>query len=822
MATIQGVYVALFGRPADPFGLAYWKGVTDDGADLSKIGDLAQTQEYQDRFVGQSNAQVVNAIYQSLFGRNADVAGLTFWVNGLSSGEFTINDVAIRILDGAQGSDKTIIDTKVAAADAFTASIDTAEEIIKYDGNAAAQIGRDFLAGVTTTAPTQAEVDAAVAAVVSGGGVVTDFTLTPGIDVIPGTAGNDTIIGGVGGAAGNTLGAADVINGGAGTDTFKFISEGAADVSVTPNLTSVEKLSLQSAVDAGKTTTLNLINATGVEEIWNERSTAALNVTNVQELATVGVKGEVAAAYNVAFKNSLASGTDDSVTIALDGATIAALGVSGGAAGYAEFETLNFVAAGKSTVTALNDANGAALNATKAVNVEGEGSLTVTNALSNTVTSIDASKNSGGVTFTVGTGSGAQNIKGGSGNDTFKLGGTLTTADVVDGGEGKNTVGVTVGSTLVTGLQVTNFQTLDIGGADANANTYDLSKLAGITTLKVGSAINSTGGSDVIINNLAKGAGIEINNYLGTALADGLVVNVKDAGAGSPNDAIDVVVKGLSAITTTGILDINDIETVTISADKSSAVGNVVHTVTDLTADEALTVKVGNGSAGLTITNLNAKSLVLFDATEATKAVSVTTNDAFTATNGVAFKLGAGADTLDLTGSTVAGGDFYITGGAGGDKITLTAAASEIEHLVYTTAADSQAGKTEAGATQYDVITNFNAAGGNPFDKIDLSAFNIAAGQQSAFVKAPGTAITDTGLVAGADQLNFFINAGTKYGVAVVSALDVDGNTGGALAGNFIYVDVNGDGNFNAADDLTIAIVGGNAADIVNNSFTFA
>src|SRR5690606_25417424 len=105
---------------------------------LSLIGDLAQTQEYQDRFEGQSYAQVVNSIYQSLFNRGADVAGLAFWVNGLTSGEFTVNDVAIRILDGAQGSDKTRVETKVAAADAFTASLDTAEEIVAYDGNAAA------------------------------------------------------------------------------------------------------------------------------------------------------------------------------------------------------------------------------------------------------------------------------------------------------------------------------------------------------------------------------------------------------------------------------------------------------------------------------------------------------------------------------------------------------------------------------------------------------------------------------------------------------------------------------------------------------------
>jgi hypothetical protein len=52
MASIQGIYVALFGRPADPTGLDHWNEVTNGGADLANIGDLTGTAEYQDRFTG--------------------------------------------------------------------------------------------------------------------------------------------------------------------------------------------------------------------------------------------------------------------------------------------------------------------------------------------------------------------------------------------------------------------------------------------------------------------------------------------------------------------------------------------------------------------------------------------------------------------------------------------------------------------------------------------------------------------------------------------------------------------------------------------------
>ena len=662
------------------------------------------------------------------------------------------------------------------------------------------------------------------------------ITLTANIDNIVGTSGNDTVIGGSGGAgSASTLGSADVINGGAGTDTMKITTEGATvgGLTVTPNLTSMEKVEVQALTTTG--TTVNMVNATGTTEIWNVRSTDALTVTNVQEAATVGLKGNVGAnAYRVGFKDSLASGTADSVNVALeDAVTTGGLGF-GGMTAANEFETINIAATGTNSINQLQQSGGAALAATKTVNVTGAGKVTVTNALAATVTSVDASANKGGVSFDL-TATGAVTAKGGSGADTFQMGASLTTTDVLTGGDGTDIIGVTLGNTLVTGLQVTGFETLDVGGGNAAgavalANSYDLSKLAGITTLKVGSAINADGGANDVttINNLAKGAGVEINAALGSGALDQLVINVKDAGAGSPNDSINVLVKGAAAVVTTGDLDINDIETVTLTADKATATGAVTHTISNLIADEALTVKVANGNAALTITDLNAKALVLFDATEATQAVSVSVgvagaSDAYSATNGVAFKLGAGADTLVLTGATTAGGDFFITGGAGGDKITLSTAAAEVDRVVYTSASDSVAGLTATLASKYDVINTFDGAG---TDKIDLKALNIAAGQQSSFVKAPGTAITSTGEVAAADKLNFFVNAGAKNGVAIVSAADVDANTANAQAGVFVYVDANGDGNFDAAQDLTIALVGvttgGGANDLAAGNFIFA
>ncbi len=172
MATIQGIYVALFGRPADPGGLAYWNGVTNNGSDLSKlIGQLTASQEYLDRFKGKTNAEIVTTIYQSLFGRAPDAEGLKFFVGGLDGGTLKLETIAINILDGAQGSDKTLLESKIAAGNLFTSHLDLSIEIAAYNGNAAAQIGRDYIDSITKDHAGSGEnADAAILKLLVSGG----------------------------------------------------------------------------------------------------------------------------------------------------------------------------------------------------------------------------------------------------------------------------------------------------------------------------------------------------------------------------------------------------------------------------------------------------------------------------------------------------------------------------------------------------------------------------------------------------------------------------------------------------------------------------
>lgn len=169
MSVIQGIYIALFGRPADPGGLAYWNGVTNNGADLSEmLRVLPSLDEYTARFAGQTEDQVITTIYQSLFGRDPEPAGLAFFKAQLASGAQNMATIAVNIFQGAQGDDKADVQAKVDAAVLFTTSLDTPEEIEAYKGDAANALARDFLSKVNKDAPaTAASVEQAVNGVVN-------------------------------------------------------------------------------------------------------------------------------------------------------------------------------------------------------------------------------------------------------------------------------------------------------------------------------------------------------------------------------------------------------------------------------------------------------------------------------------------------------------------------------------------------------------------------------------------------------------------------------------------------------------------------------
>ena len=147
---IQKVYIAYFNRPADGNGLAFWAAqITNGGATLADIMQaFVQSAEYQETFGGKSAADTVSAVYQNLFGRSVEPEGLAYWSNALATGTANIGQFAFQVLDAAAGSDRAMIENKVAAAELLTdgISVDSLESV--YSTSEGLALARAWLATI--------------------------------------------------------------------------------------------------------------------------------------------------------------------------------------------------------------------------------------------------------------------------------------------------------------------------------------------------------------------------------------------------------------------------------------------------------------------------------------------------------------------------------------------------------------------------------------------------------------------------------------------------------------------------------------------------
>ena len=128
---LQQLYIAYFGRPADPGGMDYWlqNGITE--REFAKM--IFSQNEYQHVYGDLSVSDQVNQLYQNLFNRNADSDGLNYWVDTIKSGKLTLANLAIDLVwatlnplnnNSFQASeDRSILQNKVDASVSFTSKI---------------------------------------------------------------------------------------------------------------------------------------------------------------------------------------------------------------------------------------------------------------------------------------------------------------------------------------------------------------------------------------------------------------------------------------------------------------------------------------------------------------------------------------------------------------------------------------------------------------------------------------------------------------------------------------------------------------------------
>ncbi|WP_048306564.1 DUF4214 domain-containing protein [Halomonas sp. PR-M31] len=123
----QQLYVAYYGRPADSEGLNYWADrIENEGLD-SAINAFGNSDEFQEEFGSLSNAQLVNNLYQQLFGRAAEPDGLAYWSGVLNNEEKSLAEIAVTIKNAAGGIDKQTFNARVEAAKNYTEDFGSAE-----------------------------------------------------------------------------------------------------------------------------------------------------------------------------------------------------------------------------------------------------------------------------------------------------------------------------------------------------------------------------------------------------------------------------------------------------------------------------------------------------------------------------------------------------------------------------------------------------------------------------------------------------------------------------------------------------------------------
>lgn len=239
---VQKIYIAYYGRAADPAGLQYWaERLETAGNDLTPIvNDFGTSPEYVARYGEMTDSELVNNLYVQLFNRDAEPAGLNFYVGRLTSGHSTLAEIALDILNGAQGDDLKLIDRKILIAEQVTEKIDFLQsetDTIFYSDNSDAETVEDFISDVdrrTTVdnddllelmyslgypAPNYDSVsDQMVTVKVED---VPDLGVTvPGGEVITGDDQNNVLVGGYGNDTISGGGGDDTLHGGRGSDTL--------------------------------------------------------------------------------------------------------------------------------------------------------------------------------------------------------------------------------------------------------------------------------------------------------------------------------------------------------------------------------------------------------------------------------------------------------------------------------------------------------------------------------------------------------------------------------------------------------------------------
>lgn len=649
--------------------------------------------------------------------------------------------------------------------------------------------------------------------------VGTTYTLTTGLDTIPGTVNNDTINAGeVGGA--KTLTAGDNIDGAGGTNTINVFDTAVA--ATTYAGFTMQNVQILNATSDGAGMTFDLSGTTGLTNINSVNSTNNVTANYVASPANVGITNATAAAnMTVGYQN--VGGTADTIALTLNNSSagIVKLGAQGTNTGI---ETLAVTATGAaSTITTLD-------SAITAMTLAGDQHLTITNDLNASVQTIDASASTGGLTAQIGTvlahtndvtftGSsaadaftvgafttGAVTFNGGDGNDTLTVSaanvvtfnggagddtitfvaGGLTTADTVIGGTGNDSLTATYADLALVNAgatqHVSQVETINLSTNMAGAFNGK-AWFADATTFNLNAGY--TGGTAITIDSATQAVNI------GGGVNAG-ILNVVDSATSATNDSVHLGING--ATTATVAFSTGELETVNLTSGTDSTIGGK----NTLTLNDAAATNVGlNNVTTITVTGNEALDLTVSPIAAGSKIVTL---DASTATGDIHTTTAAGVSTVDFKAGTA----LTITTGSGSDWVTGGTVADTIN---VGTGVDTVWATTGTDSINLGADTAIDHVRYNGLTLAAVQAMsNTVAGVQTITNFVSGTDVIDIEN-GGATLLTTFQGNGADYAASLAKLTGIAGQAVYEQDTNILWVDADGDGNLNGSD-IAIKLTG--------------
>ncbi|MDP1932496.1 MAG: hypothetical protein Q8L60_13670 [Gammaproteobacteria bacterium] len=506
---------------------------------------LALTAEFKGLFPpsAMTNSEFATKLVQQLVGNevpSADKAAAAVEITALLTAGASRSSVIVDVIAILRSVPETHTVWGAGAA-SFNNKVEVAEyfSVTKLQSGATLEVLQNVISGVGSS---QASVDTAIAGINNEILQGTTYALTAGVDGVQGTNANDIITGIFGDAtnANNTYNAGDVIDGAAGTDILNLIAQGTTASTAAAIVKNVETINILDTVGA-------TFNAALVE------NAPAINFTNTQTGNTSTVNGAAqASVIGLAGKGSLT--VDYATTSAVltnDAAklSLTAVGTSTTARSTVNVSDGNTIDTVSIATTGSNFVTLTAGTAAKTVTITGSGTnnfdVSAAGAVAAVVT-LDASAATGA--------------------NTFVMGDTLNTTDVIKGGSGADTVTANLKTATLVSPTMTSIETLS---ADFDAaGTIDLSGSVGLKTVTLtGSSENQTltkaASTVTTLNVSSQTSAADTNNVVafGFATASALTVNVGSAAATATNMTIaDLQLTKVNALTLNGVgTKVNDI-----------------------------------------------------------------------------------------------------------------------------------------------------------------------------------------------------------------------------------------------------------------------